>query len=152
MPSIPSPRNFPFSVQDIRNEFDRLLDRVWHVGLTTAPLDGQDWAPSLDVIEEADAYRVCVEIPGVSGADVEVSILKDTLTIKGTKPAPVKTEENQRQLRAECRHGGFCRRYELPGPVRDEGVTATSKNGVLDIRIPKKPEALGRKVDVRSEE
>ena len=153
MPNIPSPRNFPFSVQDIRSEFDRLLDRVWHVGLTTAPLDGQDWAPSLDVIEEADAYRVRAEIPGVTAAGVEVSILNNTLTIRGTKPAPTKMdEEGGRQLRAECRYGGFLRKYELPSPVRDEDVIASCKNGVLDITIPKAPEVRGRKVDVRSEE
>lgn len=149
MPNIPSPREFPFSLQDVRNEFDRLLDRVWHKGLCTAPLDGQDWAPSLDVIEEADAYRVRVEIPGMVAEDVEVSILDNTLTIKGVKPPPVKAdEEAPRRLRTECCYGGFCRRYELPGPVQEDGVTAACKHGVLDVTIPKTPEIIGRKVQV----
>lgn len=153
MANTPSPRDFPFSVQDIRSEFDRLLDRVWHGGLNTAPLDGQDWAPSLDVVEEGDAYRVRVEIPGVLAEEVEVSILGTVLTIKGVKPAPVASDEKGPQrLRGECRYGSFCRRYELPGPVQDEGVTAVSKNGVLDLTVPKALEALGHKVKVRSED
>jgi len=148
----PPPRDFPFSVQDIRYEFDKLLDRVWHVGLNTAPLDGQDWAPSIDVIDEADAYRVRVEVPGVGADDVDVSILDDTLMIKGTKPSPITKEDGPRRLRAECRYGEFCRTYALPGPVQDDGVTAACKNGVLDITIPKTPEVIGRKVKVQSED
>lgn len=152
MPNIPSPRDVPFSVQDIRNEFDRLLDRVWHVGLRTAPLDGQDWAPCLDVVEEADAYRVRIEIPGVRAEDVDVSILGNMLTIKGTKPPPVTTDEGHRRLRAECRYGSFCRKCELPSPGQDEGVAAACKNGVLEVTIPKTPEVLGRKVKIQSED
>jgi HSP20 family protein len=153
MPNIPFPREFPFSVQDIRGEFDRLLDRVWHAGLTTAPLDGQDWAPSLDVSEESESYRVRVEIPGVSTDKIEVSILGNVLTIKGTKPPPVKREDEEvRQLRSECRFGSFSRKYELPGPAGEEGVTAVCKNGVLEVTIPKTPEIMGQKVNVRSED
>ncbi|MEE8386019.1 MAG: Hsp20/alpha crystallin family protein [Dehalococcoidia bacterium] len=153
MANFPIPRDFPFSVQDLRTEFDRLLDRAWHVGLNTAPLDGQDWAPYLDVVEESDAYRVRAEIPGVRGEDVEVAILGNTLTIKGTKPAPAQAEaEDRRSLRAECRYGGFCRKYELPSPVREEGVMASCKNGVLEVTIPKTPEVVGRKVKIQSED
>ena len=74
MPSIPLPREIPFSVQEMREEFDRMLDRVWHGGLSTAPLDGQDWAPRLDVYEHPDHYQVRVEIPGLTADDVQVSI------------------------------------------------------------------------------
>jgi HSP20 family protein len=153
MANFSIPRDFPFSVQDLRSEFDRLLDRAWHVGLNTAPLDGQDWAPCLDVVEEADAYRVRVEIPGVRGEDVEVAILGNTLTIKGTKPAPATVEgEDRRSLRAECRFGGFCRQYELPASVREDGVTASCKNGVLEVTIPKTPEVVGHKVKIQAED
>ncbi len=150
MPSIPSPRDFPFSVQDIRSEFDRLLDRVWHVGLNTAPLDGQDWAPCLDVHNEPNRYRVRVEIPGIGADDVEVSILDNKLNIKGTKAPPPKAGEDCTLLRSECRYGGFSRTYELPGAVREEDVAASFRNGVLEITIPKTPEVAGRKVKVQS--
>lgn len=152
MPNIPSPRDFPFSVQDIRNEFDRLLDRVWHVGLATAPLDGQDWAPCIDVFEEPDAFRVRVEIPGIGADDVDVSILDNILTIKGTKRASIEAGEDRQGLRAECRYGSFCRKYQLPSAVRDEGVTASCRNGVLDVTIPKTPEEKGRKVRIQAED
>ncbi len=152
MPEIPFSRNIPTSLQDFRDEFDRLVDRVWHVGLKTAPLDGQDWAPSVDVIDEGKTYHLRVELPGLSADDVEVSILEDRVSIQGVKPPPVRGEEPPRYLRNECRFGSFRRRYVLPGPVEEDWITATCKHGVLDLVIRKKPEEKGRAVKVESED
>ncbi|MFQ5430761.1 MAG: Hsp20/alpha crystallin family protein [Phycisphaerae bacterium] len=148
MAKIPFASDIPFSLQEMREEFDRMLDRVWHSGLTTAPLDGQDWAPRLDVYEHPDRFHVRVEIPGVRVEDVEVTILDNVLTIKGVKTAQDRQTENIRCLRSECRYGSFCRRYELPAAVEDAAVKASSKDGVLDIMIPKVEQTQGRTVKV----
>ncbi|HKQ46566.1 MAG TPA: Hsp20/alpha crystallin family protein [Phycisphaerae bacterium] len=148
MPNIPFPSDLPFSLHNVRKEFDQLLDRVWHVGLTTAPLDGQDWAPSMDVIDEPDRYRVRVEVAGMGAEDIDVTILSNALTIKGCKATNIPPGEEPRMLRSECRYGGFKRKYEFPTDVQEDGVSATCKNGVLELLIPKKPEARGRSVKV----
>ncbi len=148
MPEFHLPKNLPFSLQDLRDEFDRMLDRVWHGGLSTAPLDGQDWAPRLDVIDDGPNYHVRLEVPGLSAADVDVSILDKTLTVKGNKPDAARPEQPPRYLRRECRYGAFCRRYELPAAVDTENVNAACRDGVLEVIIPKKPEAQGRPVKV----
>jgi HSP20 family protein len=152
MPNIPFPPPMPFSFQDVRNEFDRLLDRVWHVGLNTAPLDGQDWAPAIDVIEETGAFRVRVELPGMSAEEVDVSILKNVLTIRGCKGGATQPGEGRRPLRAECRYGSFSRKYEFAQAVSEDGISAECKRGVLEIVIPKKPEAAGKSVKVAGAE
>lgn len=152
MPDFPFPKNIPFSLQDLRDEFDRMLDRVWHGGLSTAPLDGQDWAPRLDVIDDGPNYHVRLEVPGLSAADVDVSILEKSLTIKGNKPCTAKPEQPPRYLRRECRYGRFCRRYELPAAVDAENVKAACRDGVLEVIIPKSPEAQGRPVKVESKD
>lgn len=144
------PTDFPFSIRDVRNEFDRLLDRVWHAGLTTAPLDGQDWAPVIDVVDEGKSYLVRAEVPGLAAEDVSVSILDNVLSIKGFKPGPVPNGEGRRSLRSECRHGGFLRRYEFPSPVQEEGVAATCRRGILEVTVPKKTVAEGRTIRVNS--
>jgi HSP20 family protein len=146
------PTEFPFSLRDVRTEFDRLMDRVWHAGLTTAPLDGQDWAPVIDVVDEGKSYLVRAEVPGLSAEEVEVSIHENVLTIKGFKPGPAQGGEGRRQVRNECRYGSFLRRYEFPSPVQEEAVSATCKRGVLEVVIPKKTETAGRKVRVSSAE
>lgn len=150
MPNIPFPSDIPFSFQEMRSEFDRLLDRVWHSGLHTAPLDGQDWAPRLDVYEHPDSYRVRVEIPGMTADDVDVTILNHMLAVKGSKPIPEEPSEDIRRLRAECRYGSFCRNYEFQSPVDDSAVTAACKDGVLTIVVPKTPQSKGRAVEVQA--
>ncbi|MBK8268715.1 MAG: Hsp20/alpha crystallin family protein [Planctomycetes bacterium] len=151
MPNFTFATEMPFSVQDLRDEFDRLVDRVWHGGLTTAPLDGQDWAPRMDVYERSDSFLVRLEVPGVSADDVDVSILKSVLTVKGKKREPQDVSDATRKLRTECRFGSFCRKYDLASPVNEENVSATCKDGVLFIRIQKQPEAFGRTVKVTSD-
>jgi len=152
MAKIPSPDDLPFSVQDMRREFDRLLDRVWHGGLNTPPLDGQDWAPSMDVVERNDSYRVRLEVPGLTADDIDVSILEKTLTIKGRKSAPVLPEAESQRIKCECRYGSFLRRYEFDVPVQADNVTARCKHGVLEVIVPKVPEAKGHPVRVQSED
>lgn len=152
MPNIPFARDLPTSVQDVRNEFDRWLDRLWHAGWSTAPLDGQDWAPRVDVVDEEDCFRLRAEVPGLTAEDVELSFLDGALTIKGTKPSWRKPGEEPNYIRAECRFGSFSRRVELPAPVQDDAIRATCRNGVLTIEIPKTPEAKGRSVRIEFEE
>lgn len=148
MPNIPFPSEIP-SFQDMRHEFDRLLDRVWHVGLSTAPLDGQDWAPSMDAAELPDRYVFRVEVPGLSASDVDVSILGNVLSIRGCKKGPTPLPEGGRRLRGECRYGSFNRSCELAGPVVEDGIIAKCTDGVLEISIPKAQEAKGRSVKVQ---
>jgi HSP20 family protein len=148
MPNIPFPSELPFSFQDVRNEFDRLLDRVWHVGLNTAPLDGQDWAPCIEVIEHPDRYQVRIEVAGLTAEDIEVSILENVLSARGCKQAPPAPAEGSRRLRAECRYGSFCRKFEFPTRVREDAVEAECRNGVLMISVPKAPENKGRTIKV----
>jgi len=150
MPNIPFPTDIPSSVQELRDEFDRLIDRVWHGGLSTAPLDGQDWAPRLDVYEHPDHYQVRVEVPGLRAEDVEVSILNNVLTVEGTKVMPDRPTEEVRRLRSECRFGHFCRKFELPSAAEGADVAATCKYGVLDIKIPRTPQVKGHSVKVES--
>jgi len=150
MPTFPFPRDLSFSVQDIRSEFDRLLDRVWHGGINSAPLDGQDWAPAVDVIDEPLGYRIRVEVPGMTAEQIEVSVQKNVVTIQGRKP-PVYDEGSPRRLRSECRYGAFSRRIELPNAIQDADVKATCKNGVLTLEVPKTPVAVGRTVPVEDQ-
>lgn len=152
MPNIPFPTDFPFSVSDMRREFDRLMDRVWHAGLSTAPLDGQDWAPPLDVVEKFDAFEIRVEVPGVSSAEVDVSILNNVLTVEGRKIPPATPENDGRRVRAECRYGGFSRKFEFPSAVQDDAITASCRNGVLHINVPKLAASKGRSVKVENQD
>ncbi|HUN81674.1 MAG TPA: Hsp20/alpha crystallin family protein [Phycisphaerae bacterium] len=152
MATFPFRTELPFNLQDVRDEFDRLLDRVWHVGLNTAPLDGQDWAPAMDIVDEGSSYRIRMEVAGIAADQIDVSVLENSLVVRGYKPVPPKPAEGQRKLRGECRYGNFCRRFEFPMPVSEDAIAASCKNGVLEVSVPKKSEAKGRSVKVQAED
>lgn len=144
-----SSSDLPSSIQEVRDEFDRLLDRVWHGGLQTAPLDGQDWAPRMDVYEHPDSYHIRVEVPGVTGKEVDLSISEKTITIRGIKSLPDAAPDSVRRVRSECRYGSFLRRFEFTQDVKEDAVTASFKDGILSIHVPKEPEPQGRRIQVR---
>jgi len=101
---------------------------------------GVGW-PSIDVKE--DDKRVCVEaeLPGMEEKDIEVTLVDDTLTIRGEK----RIEEADSERRYSERYfGRFERQIPLGSEVEADKVKAKFKNGVLKIEIPKAPEAQSR--------
>ena len=150
MAFLPSPRDIPVSLTNIQEDMNRLMERVWHAGLSTGPLDGQEWAPAMDMYEDPEGYRLYFEMPGVNPQSVDVSYVGQTLTVRGTKPAPTEEGEHCRSMRTERRYGSFCRAVDLPDDVDAEQLSAKCQGGVLTITIPKsdasKPKSI--KIDV----
>jgi len=105
------------------------------------------FVPPLDIAETDDAYIVSVELPGIDPESVELSIEDGVLDIKGTKS--VEKDEKTRWHRTERRLGEFARQIRLPNEVDAEAVEAESRHGVLAIRLPKRAETRGRKIEIR---
>ena len=106
-----------------------------------------EWTPRVDVREEDARFVIVADIPGVELADIEISTEKNVLTIKGERKAETKTE-NAKLTRTERSHGAFARSFTLPESVDTDAITASGKNGVLEIAIPKKPQAAPRKIEI----
>lgn len=136
---------FPFripgraSIEGLQSELSSMVERWWHCGLNTGPLDGQDWAPATEIVEEADCYRVSLELPGVQGSSLDVVAVGTTLRIIGDKPALAASDEasSQKTVYSERRYGAFKRLINLPGAVRINEVTAALADGVLTVTLPK---------------
>jgi HSP20 family protein len=105
------------------------------------------WAPAVDIREEDDRFVLCADIPGVERKDVEITLEKGVLTIKGERRAE---SEQQREgfHRRERVHGTFMRQFTLPDTVNAENISATVKEGVLHIDIPKQARPEPRKITV----
>ena len=125
------------SLRDLQEEINGLFDRVWHGGIRTAPFDGQEWAPAVDVLDEAERFIVRAEVPGLVTADFDVSVSGNVLTIKGSKPSDRREEQQEQYLRAERPFGAFNRSITLPVAVDADGVQATCTKGVLEVSLPK---------------
>lgn len=135
----------------LRKEMDRLFDRflepVWPE-MPEMPAMGE-WEPKLDVAESKDAVTVKAELPGVEQKDISVSLQEGMLTIKGEKQTE-KEEKDQRYHRMERSYGAFFRSIRLPAAVDASKVTATFKDGVVTITLPKATEAKGTTIPVKA--
>jgi len=148
MSLLPFGKDVPVSIGDLQSEMNRVFDRFWHGGLATGPLDGQDWAPPLDVIEQEDRYVIRAEVPGLEAKDIEVSVTGSTLTLRGHKASELREDDDSNVIRAERRFGSFHRAVELPAAVETEGVAACCKRGVLEIALTKKEDARAKTIRV----
>jgi HSP20 family protein len=106
------------------------------------------WAPRVDIREDDAGFVILADIPGVDPKDIEIHMEKGILTIKGERRVENR-QEGQRYSRVERAHGVFHRRFALPDSANAEGITATGRNGVLEIAIPKKPETTPRRIQVQ---
>jgi HSP20 family protein len=76
---------------------------------------------------------------------------RGVLTVKGEKNTEAKTEK-EGYKRVERTHGSFYRRFGLPDSANGEAISAKSKNGVLEITIPKREAIKPKRIDVVAEE
>lgn len=109
----------------------------------------QAWTPRVDIREEAQRFVILADLPGIDPAGIEIQMDKGVLSLKGERKAEAK-DETTTATRSERRHGSFERRFALPDSADADGITASGRNGVLEISIPKKPETTPRRIAIAS--
>lgn len=96
--------------------------------------------PAVDVVENDDNVLITVELPGMSDEDVDISVSDDLLTIKGEKKEERDETKDEVQI-CERRYGAFQRSFRVPENVAVDKITARSKDGILELTLPKTEEA-----------
>lgn len=125
------------SYSDLQDGVNRLFDQFWHGGVKLGPLDGQEWAPPIDLLEEPERFVIKAEVPGLDAADIEVLVTGGLVTLKGYKSDERTEGPDHHYVRAERRSGSFARSVPLTCAVDSDNVTAVCKKGVLVITMPK---------------
>jgi len=144
-------RHTPWNAQqvlpeDIRQVIGRFLQP--QDSDASGALAGQ-WAPRVDIRDEEKRFVILADIPGVDPAQIDVSMDKGILTIKGERDAG-SSAENGKFTRTERARGAFHRRFALPDSVDAEGISANGRHGVLEIVIPKKALATPRRITINT--
>ncbi len=140
----------PFrEVSRLRNEMDRLWDEYFGPGRRALKPLEEVWMPAVDVSETTDKITVKAEIPGMEAKDIEISMVGDTLTIKGEKKVE-KEEKEENYHMVERSYGSFSRAMKLPALVDADKVEATYKNGVLTVVLPKKEEVKPKAIEIKA--
>lgn len=132
-----------------QRELSKVLEtRLPHLMGEEAPQSVSDWVPAVDVREEPDRYIITTDVPGVSAKDIEITMEQGVLTIRGERKIE-REEKKENYRRIERASGSFFRRLALPDAAEAEKVSATCKDGVLEIVIPKHEKAMPKKIQVQ---
>lgn len=108
----------------------------------------KSFVPALDVFETDKAVIVETPLAGVKPEDVEITVQKGVLTIKGESKREHEVEEKN-YYRKEVRSGSFYREVLLPTQVMEDKVSAEFENGLLKISCPKAEPVMAKKIDVK---
>jgi HSP20 family protein len=109
------------------------------------------YTPRVDVMEDDHNVTVRAELPGLEMKDIEVTLSRNTLHLKGEKK--VETEEKEKEFyRRECSYGTFYRQIPLPVDVDSEKTKAHFKSGILTVVLPKSKEEVEahKKIDIKA--
>jgi HSP20 family protein len=135
----------------LEDEMDRLFETVGRgAGEDVVRGEAAPWRPGTDIRETAEEVRLRLDLPGVDMKDVKVSLFGDTLRVSGERREAAE-EKDVRWRRVERFHGQFERTFQLGSAVAADKVSASLKDGVLEIRAPKAESARPREIPVRIE-
>ena len=132
----------------MRKEMDRFWDSFLEGTLWKKGEDGTEWFPSLDVSETKNELVVKCEVPGMDSKDIDISLSDGRLTIKGEKKQEKDEKEADYHV-IERSYGAFTRSVQLPKEVRHDKISASYKNGILKITLPKSEEAKKKEVKIK---
>ena len=105
------------------------------------------WMPKTDIKETEKEFLVKTDLPGMKLEDIEVSVDKDRLIIKGERRME-KEEKEKDYTKIERSYGSFYRSFRLSVPVKEEEIKASYKNGVLEVTVPKAEARVAKKIKV----
>lgn len=138
----PTGSHDPFST--MRGEIDRIFDSFLgrRFGETPTFFQNRDFTlmPSIDVSENEQAIMIDAELPGMKEDDIDVSLRDGVLTIQGEKKSERDETKDNVHL-TERSFGRFQRSFQVADTVDLDAIEARMDNGVLHIRLPKRPEA-----------
>ena len=129
------------------------IDRLFEEGLvrlrpwTSEAIEDAAWSPAVDIVETENDIVLRADLPGVDPKDVVIQVENGTLTLKGERKFESDVKEDD-YCRVERVYGSFLRSFALPPTVDAEKVEAEYRNGVLELKLPKRPEAKPKQIKV----
>ncbi len=114
---------------------DRLLTQLAAIPAYQTPIDGADWFPPVDIVEDAEEYIFKIDLPEVNTDNLRIAVEEDELVICGERANPWQPE--RKLLRVERPHGYFARRFALPDDADPKEISPLFAESVLELRVRK---------------
>jgi HSP20 family protein len=135
----------PFrDLQRVQDEVARLFDDR----LLARGGESVGWTPKADIFEDEEGVALRFELAGVDPKDVDIRFENGVLTLRGERKME-NEDKRDNYHRVELAYGTFTRSFSLPATIDAEKIRAESKNGVLTVHLPKKPEAKPKSIQVK---
>ena len=132
-------------LQDRMNRlFEDATQRRSQAEATGDEFERADWTPAADIYETESGFLLALDLPGIDREALEIDAEDNRLIVKGTR-----TVTESKQHRTERPRGKFLRTFSIPGSVDQSKIGAEYKDGVLQIRLPKRTEQKPKKIDIK---
>ncbi len=106
-----------------------------------------NWFPALDVAEDAQAFTVKADLPGLKKEDIRLSFDNGILSVQGERQGE-QVQQQKNYHRVERSYGKFVRSLNLGAEVNTEAIKADYKDGVLTVTVPKIEKAKPKAIDI----
>ncbi len=134
----------PFrEIAALQNDMSRLFGLIREGNGTT----DRTWVPALDVWETDDDVVYAFDLPGIPEEKISVEFEDGTLTVSAERERKQEVS-NDKFYRFERRYGTFSRALALPQGVTDNDITASYRDGVLEVRVRKPEEVKPRRIQI----
>jgi len=148
-------------LEEVERRFENALRRMFHPEVSGAmerpsfhpevwrrrPWEERHWAPPVEMFEKEDKFVIKVELPGMKAEDIDISVVGDTLTMKGERKSEAEVKEED-YYTCERLYGRCSRTIALPATADAEKIEASFEDGVLEVTLPKGGEVKAKKIPV----
>ncbi len=132
----------------IFDDMDKMINNVFENDWNFSVRSKTNWSPAVDVKESDNSFTLTADIPGLTKKEVKVNITDGILSISGERKFEDEKESGNYHYR-ERRYGSFSRTFNLPETVNDEDISASFKNGILSIELPKHEVVLPKEREIK---
>ena len=139
-------RNGNFApLEDLAREVDSLVQNIFD------PEDRgqhQKFTPLANLAESERGYELTIDLPGIKPEEVSVELNDDQLVVSGERKTETETDDGKTYHRVERRFGKFRRVLSIPSPVNEDEISASFKDGVLTVTLPKSEKVKPKKIEI----
>lgn len=144
---MPSPTNSGWTL--VNDELDNLLEGFFRPLRRRAENGAAAGAvPAMDVTERDNEYVIRMDMPGVNREDIDITLAEGVLTVSGEVKRQHEEKAGDRLIREERCYGKLSRSVRLGSHIDDKKVSASYKDGVLELTLPKAEEMKPKKITI----
>ena len=133
---------------NVFDDMDTMIHSFFNTDWNFPVRDTRNWSPAVDVKETDNSFVLTADIPGLTKKDIKVNVANGKLSISGERTYETDQGNDNYHYR-ERRFGTFDRSFKLPDTVDEEKISASFKNGILIVALPKHANILPKEREIK---